>query len=90
MKRLATTALIAATVLLGSATAAAADTPDKSCWGVVSAQRAQLGGLGEHSRDQGSPRSGLGNVSRAFDLDHVSELGTLLASLDGLDETACG
>lgn len=91
MKRLGMSVLLAATVLVGSATAAsAADTPDKSCWGVVSAQRAQQGDLGQHSAAQATPRSGLGNVTRIFGLDHVGELGTLLASLDGLDETSCG
>ncbi|MBY5164041.1 hypothetical protein [Salsipaludibacter albus] len=90
MKRLGMSVLLAATVLVGSATAAAADTPDKNCWGVVSAQRAQLGDLGQHSAAQATPRSGLGNVTRIFGLDHVGELGTLLASLDGLDETSCG
>ena len=56
-----------------------AASPDEACWGVVSAQLAQASG-------------GLGNVARLFlgDDAKVYELGTLLASIDGLAETSCG
>jgi len=67
-----------------------------NCWGVVSAQLAQVeGGLGEHSSSQTNPRLGLGNVARLFydlgliDNPTVSDLGSLLAELDEYDETAC-
>jgi len=86
---LASTAL-AATVFAPGAFAAQ---PDEACWGVVSAQLAQFsGGLGSHTSAQSEPRLGLGNVARLFlgDDAKVYELGTLLASIDGIDETSCG
>jgi hypothetical protein len=70
-----------------------AASPDEACWGVVSAQLAQAsGGLGSHTSAQSEPRLGLGNVARLFlgDDAKVYELGTLLASIDGLAETSCG
>jgi len=69
-----------------------AATPDESCWGVVSAQLAQYsGGLGGHISEQSEPRLGLGNVARLFlgPDGKVYELGMLLASIDGIDETYC-
>ena len=67
-----------------------------NCWGVVSAQLAQVeGGLGEHTSSQSNPRLGLGNVAQLFfemgliDSPHVSSLGSLLAQLDEYDATVC-
>ena len=62
----------------------------KNCWGVVTSQRASTyHDLGEHSSSQSEPRLGLGNVARLFGFDHVSELGSFLASVDGLEATQC-
>jgi hypothetical protein len=85
-------ALVVATVG-GSATAAGAQSPngeDKNCWGVVTSQLAGLGGLGEHASQQDVPRVGLGNLSRSLGFDHISEMGTFLAEIDGIDATECG
>ena len=82
-------AALAATVF---APGAFAGSP-QNCWGVVSYQFAQVaGGLGEHTSSQSEPRLGLGNVARLFlgDGAKVYQLGTLLASIDGIEETACG
>lgn len=62
----------------------------KNCWGVVTSQRAVTAGdIGEHSSDQDEPRLGLGNVTRLFGFNHISELGTFLAGLDEIPETHC-
>ena len=58
----------------------------------MSAQLAHYaGGLGAHISEQSEPRLGLGNVARFFlGADgKVYDLGILLASIDGIDETAC-
>lgn len=67
-----------------------------NCWGVVTSQRASTyHDLGEHASSQSTPRSGLGNVARTlYSLGltsgpHVSDLGSFLASADGLDATQC-
>ncbi|HSK91980.1 MAG TPA: hypothetical protein VK875_11785 [Euzebyales bacterium] len=86
-------ALLGLMIIGGLAPAAAAQSPqgeDKNCWGVVSAQRARTGGLGEHSSQQENPRAGLGNLSRDLGFDHISGLGSFLAGVDGIDETECG
>jgi hypothetical protein len=76
------------------APSAGAEVP-KSCWGVVTSQRAStLHDVGEHSSSfAGEPRLGLGNVARALsDLtggSHVSDLGAFLAIADGIDATHC-
>ena len=46
----------------------------------------------DHVSSQATPRLGLGNVNELFlgTTGHVYQLGTLLASIDGLDETTCG
>lgn len=75
-----------------AAPAAFAATPDEACWGTVSQQLARYsGGLGAHVSAQSEPRLGLGNVARLFlgDDAKVYELGQLLASIDGIDETTC-
>lgn len=91
-----TRVLIAATLVVmmlsGLAPAAAAQTRNasgKNCWGVVSAQRARTGTLGEHSSQQEEPRTGLGNLSRALGFDHISALGAFLAEVDEFEETDC-
>jgi hypothetical protein len=62
----------------------------KNCWGVVTSQRASIfHDIGQHASSQSEPRLGLGNVARLFGFDHVGELGSFLASVDGLDETHC-
>jgi hypothetical protein len=67
-----------------------------NCWGVVSAQLAQVeGGIGDHASSQPTPRLGLGNVARLFyslgyiESPTLSALGSFLASLDEYDETVC-
>ena len=82
-----------ATALLAPATFAA--TPDDACWGVVTKQFVDaVGGrdYADHVSSQATPRLGLGNVNELFlgTTGHVYQLGTLLASIDGLDETTCG
>jgi hypothetical protein len=94
MRRRLLLSLAAATLAFGAvAPAAFAATPDQSCWGVVSAQLATYsGGLGGHISEQSEPRLGLGNVARFFlgPDGKVYDLGTLLASIDGIDQTTCG
>jgi len=73
------------------ALAAPAMGASKNCWGVVTSQRAVAErGIGTHSSSfAGEPRLGLGNVARLFNFDHISDLGALLATLDGIEATAC-
>lgn len=85
--------LIAATVAAGSlflAAPASADSASAGCWGTVTSQRAVVEGseFGAHSASFDTPRLGIGNVAKAFDLS-VGELGAFLASVDGIDETSC-
>jgi len=91
--------IIILTVLLTAAmvTPALADGPtNPNCWGTVTSQRAvALHDIGQHVSSQSEPRLGLGNVARLlFNLgltsgSHVSDLGSFLASVDGLDATQC-
>ena len=78
-------------LMLGAMTVAPAFADDgRNCWGTVTSQRASTThDVGEHSSAQSEPRLGLGNVTRLFGFDHVSELGSFLASVDGMDETQC-
>ena len=78
-------------LMLGAMTAAPAFADDgRNCWGTVTAQRAStVHDIGAHSSAQSEPRLGLGNVTRLFGFNHVSELGSFLASVDGLDQTQC-
>ena len=102
--RKVTLCLAAASILSISSTALAGKlsepasqrTTTSNCWGVVSAQLAQVeGGIGQHSSSQETPRLGLGNVARLFydmgliESSTLSALGSFLASLDEYDETAC-
>jgi len=96
MKRLLLSAVVAAALVTVPTSAFANAPASPSCWGVVTAQRATTeGDIGAHASSQDTPRAGLGNVARLlFDLGissgpHVSDLGTALASLDGLDATSC-
>ena len=91
--RMLIAAMLVLMMLGGLAPAAAAQSSqgeNKDCWGVVSAQRARTGGLGEHSSQQETPRLGLGNLSRILGFDHISEMGSFLAGVDGIPETECG
>lgn len=91
--RILIAAMLVVMLLGGLAPAAAAQSPQgegKNCWGVVSAQRARTGGLGEHSSQQENPRLGLGNLTRILEFDHISELGSFLAEVDDIPETQCG
>lgn len=89
--------VLAAVALVSVPVAARASTPaHPDCWGVVTSQRAVAeGDIGQHAAAQETPRAGLGNVARLlYDLGisngpHVSDLGSALASLDGLDSTFC-
>jgi hypothetical protein len=97
VKRFLLSCVVAAALVGVPATSALAGAPaHPNCWGVVTSQRASSeGDIGEHASAQPTPRAGLGNVARLlFDLGissgpHVSDLGTALASLDGLDSTSC-
>jgi hypothetical protein len=95
---------LAATSVLATASPTIAAPPsqrsspssDSNCWGVVSAQLAQVeGGLGDHTSSQSNPRLGLGNVARIFyeqgliGEPTLSALGSFLASADEYDETVC-
>src|SRR6266496_2705447 len=67
-----------------------------NCWGTVTSQRASTyHDVGQHVSSQSEPRTGLGNVARQlYDLGltngpHVSDLGSFIASVDGLDATQC-
>ena len=74
-----------------SAQQALADAPaNPHCWGVVTSQRAvTLHDIGQHASDQPVPRLGLGNVADLFGFDHVSDLGSFLATVDGIPQTQC-
>jgi hypothetical protein len=96
MKRLLVSAVVAAALATVPTSALAGAPAHPSCWGVVTSQRATTeGDIGEHASSQDSPRAGLGNVARLlYDLGissgpHVSDLGSALATLDGLDATSC-
>jgi hypothetical protein len=69
----------------------AAQPPSPNCWGAVTAQRASTEhDIGEHASAQSEPRLGIGNVAELFTGSHQpGALGSLLASLDGLDATSC-
>jgi hypothetical protein len=80
---------------------ASADEPENpNCWGVVTNQFAQTepGDLGFHAANppfDTTPdrpgRAGQGNAARVVigEDAHVSDLGSLLATIDGIEETEC-
>ena len=89
LKSIIVHSLILALLML-AVTVAPALAAGQNCWGVVTSQRAStFHDVGEHSSSQSEPRLGLGNMARLFDFDHVSELGSFLASVDELDATQC-
>jgi hypothetical protein len=64
-----------------------------NCWGKVSSQRAStLHDTGQHASAQSEPRLGLGNLAHDGiipGVDTFGELGSFLASVDGIDATHC-
>jgi hypothetical protein len=96
MKRLLVSAVVATALVTVPTSAFASSPANPSCWGVVTSQRATTeGDIGAHASSQDTPHAGLGNVARLlYDLGissgpHVSDLGSALATLDGLDATSC-
>jgi hypothetical protein len=92
--RILTVALtLALPVVIVTAPAAFADTPDNpNCMGVVTAQRAVAHhDIGDHASSQEEPRLGLGNVTRLLlgDDAHTGDLGSLLGEIDGDAATKC-
>src|SRR5690349_24405667 len=88
-RRTVLTSLIIALLML-AITAAPAFAAGQNCWGVVTSQRAStFHDVGAHASSQSEPRLGLGNVARLFGFNSVGELGSFLASVDGLDATHC-
>lgn len=83
--------LLTLLITMAALVATPAMAASKNCWGVVTSQRAVAeGDMGTHSSSfAGGPRLGLGNVARLFNFDHVSDLGAFLATLDGIEATAC-
>ncbi len=87
----------AALVIAAGATAGAPASPN--CWGVVTSQFAGTapGAVGAHASNPPTldlfpnrpGRSGLGEIVQVLGLHHVSDLGTFLASVDGLPATSC-
>lgn len=89
-KRIIVNSLILALMLLVVTFVPAFADDGRNCWGTVTSQRAStVHDVGEHSSSQSEPRLGLGNVARLFGFEHVSELGSFLASVDELDATQC-
>lgn len=97
--RVLTGSVIAVATLVFTA-AAMADTPaNPNCWGVVTSQFAGTapGAVGTHASDPPTldlfpnrpGRSGLGEIVQVLGLDHVSDLGTFLAGIDGVPATSC-
>lgn len=78
-------------VALAVPQAAVAAQPDSAnCWGAVTSQRAStVHDVGEHASAQEEPRMGLGNTARFFGFGSVGELGSFLASVDGIEATSC-
>lgn len=70
---------------------ALADGPaNPECWGKVTAQRAStVHDIGQHASNQTEPRAGLGNLARQLGFEHVSEMGSFLATVDGVEATQC-
>jgi hypothetical protein len=95
IKRLSAIPLaLAVTALLTSVVAAGVgdqDTPIKSCFGIVSGQRAStIGDTGTHASSFDTPRLGIGNlVFRVLGFPSVGAAGSTLATLDPFDTTHC-
>ena len=89
-KRIIVHSLILALMMLALTVGPAFADDGRNCWGTVTSQRAStVHDIGEHSSSQSEPRLGLGNVARLFGFEHVSDLGSFLASVDGLEATQC-
>lgn len=89
-KRVFVQGLLLALLLMVVSAGPALAAGSSNCWGVVTSQRAStVHDIGQHSSSQSEPRLGLGNVARLFGFDSVGELGSFLASVDGLDTTQC-
>jgi len=89
-KRMIVHSLILALMLLAITSVPAFADSGKNCWGVVTSHRAStVHDVGQHSSSQSEPRLGLGNVARLFGFEHVSDLGSFLASVDELEATHC-
>jgi len=91
---LAIPAALALTVAVSSAAVAGVgdhDTPLKSCFGIVSGQRASvIGDTGEHASSFEEPRTGIGQlIFKVFGLSSIGEAGSFLATLDPFDATHC-
>ena len=87
-------AAIALSLLVSSVAAAGVgdnDTPIKSCFGIVSGQRASIyGDTGEHSSSFDEPRRGIGQlIFKDFGFSSIGAAGSFLATVDGLDGTSC-
>ena len=92
---------VTSALMLAIPAIAMADGPaNPNCWGVVTSQLATNtppGTVGAHASDpipdqpgRETPRLGLHNVAtELFGLEHVSQLGTLLATIDQVDATQC-
>jgi len=89
-RRVMVHSLILALMLLAITVAPAFAAGSQNCWGTVTSQRAStVHDIGTHASSQSTPRLGLGNVARLFGFNSVGELGSFLASVDGLDATHC-
>jgi hypothetical protein len=89
-KRIIVHSLILVLMLLAVTFVPAFADSGQNCWGVVTSQRAStVHDIGQHSSSQSEPRLGLGNVARLFGFEHVSDLGSFLASVDELEATHC-
>lgn len=90
-KRGGVVALAAALLMALSPALATAEPSGASCWGQVSAASARQapGTMGTHASGYETPRLGLRNLARSFDLDSMAGLGAVVADLEGLDVPAC-
>lgn len=68
---------------------------DQACWGQATKVFAKMGEMGEHARQQSTPRLGLRNLARALYRDGViaddsmQALGAFVAAELGLSIDAC-
>ena len=90
MKKISIFVLAGLLMAISSHLAVADEPANPQCWGVVTSQMAIASqGMGEHASGFDSPRAGLGNVARSLGFPHISDLGSFLAGIDGLEETVC-
>jgi hypothetical protein len=90
MKKILIMVLVVLIMTISSQQAVAVKPANPQCWGVVTSQMAIASqGMGDHASSFDSPRDGLGNVARSLGFPHISDLGSFLAGLDGLEETVC-